>query len=185
MNMANSSSQKYASIARPYALAAFEYARDQKQLPAWKAFLANSAEIVTQPEISKLLNNPEISAEKWFELINAVQSDQLTTEQKNFLHLVTQNKRLIVQPEIAVLFNDYYAELEKISTVRVVTAIEISEEYRQKLIQAFSKRIHHDVTLQCEVDPSIIGGAIFYVGDNVIDGSVLGKLNRLRESTLG
>lgn len=183
--MANSSSQKYANIARPYALAAFEYARDQKQLPAWKAFLANTAEIVRQPEIKKLLSNPEISAEKWYDLIIGVLADQLDTERKNFLHLVTQNKRLVVLPEISALFDGYYAELEKISTVRVVTAVDISEEYRQKLITAFSKRIHHDVTLQCEVDPSIIGGAVFHLGDKVIDGSVLGKLNRLRESTLG
>lgn len=183
--MATISSQKYTNIARPYALAAFEYARDQKQLPAWKIFLANAAAIVLQPEVNKLLSNPEITADKWYDLFSGVLNSQLDVESKNFLHLLTENKRVIVLPEISSLFNDYYAELEKLSTVRVITAVDISEEYRQKLIQGLSKRMHHDVTLQCEVDPSIIGGAVFHLGDKVIDGSVLGKLNRLLESSLG
>jgi len=183
--MATTSSQKYTNIARPYALAAFEYARDHKQLSDWKAFLVSAAEIVQQPEVRKLIANPEISSNKWFDFFSGILASVVDAERKNFLHLLAQNKRLAVLPEISALFDDLYAQLEKISMVRVITAVDISEGYRQKLAQAFSKRIHHDVTLQCEVDPSIIGGAVFHLGDKVIDGSVLGKLNRLLESSLG
>src|SRR5436190_22148300 len=155
---ANTSSQKYASIARPYALAAFEYARDNNQLPTWKTLLANATAIVEQPEVNQLLANPEISAEKWLALFSDILSADLNTESKNFLHLLSQNKRLIILPEIAALFNNHYAAFVKITTVRVVTAVENTDEYRQTLIQAVSKRVHHNITLISEVDPSIIGG---------------------------
>ena len=82
-------------------------------------------------------------------------------------------------------FNAHLATLEKISQVRVITATETQEAFRQKLVQALSKRIQRDVTLQCEIDASLIGGAIIHIGDRVIDGSIRGKLSRLLESLTG
>ena len=91
----------------------------------------------------------------------------------------------MVLPDIAELFSAYYAALEKTSTVRVVTAVDMPEDFRQKLTQALTKRVQREVTLQCEVDPSIIGGAIIHVGgDRVIDDSIRGKLTRLLEFSL-
>ena len=57
----------------------------------------------------------------------------------------------------------------------------LEEDFRQKLTQALTKRIQREVTLQCEIDPAILGGAIIHIGDRVIDGSIRGKLTRLLE----
>lgn len=173
-----------ASIARPYALAAFEYARDRQQLPAWIAFLDAAAYVARQPAVIRLLANPQASSAKLFDLFHEILAPQLDTQRNNFLLLLTQNKRLLVLPDIAELFHAYYAAFEKISKVRVITAVDIQEDYRQQLVKALSKRIQRDVTLHCEVDPSIIGGAIFHIGDRVIDGSIRGKLTRLLEFSL-
>ncbi len=176
------------SIARPYAFAAFEYARDQQQLPAWKIFLEAAAFIAKQSSVIKLLGNPELSASKSFELFHDVLKSFIDEDegQQNFLHLLAQGKRLAVFPEINELFNAYYAALEKMSQVRVVTAIETEPAFRQKLTQALTKRIQHEITLQCEVDPAIIGGAIIHMGGNkIIDGSIRGKLTRLLETLTG
>ena len=172
------------SIARPYALAAFECASDKQQLPAWKAFLESAKEVALNPSVSKLLDNPEISSSKLFDLFHEVLATLLDSERKNFLLLLAQNKRFIVLPEIVALFNMYYAAYEKISTIRVITAVEVEESYRQKLAQALTKRVQREVTLNCEVDPAILGGAIIHIGDRVIDGSVRGKLTRLLEFSL-
>lgn len=173
-----------ASIARPYALAAFECARDEQQLPAWKAFLNAASFIASQTAVVKLMANPELPAAKLLTFFHEILAAQfnLNTEQDNFLLLLSQNNRLNVLPEIADTFNAYYAALEKMSHVRVITAVEAEEAFTQKLSQALAKRIKGEVTLQCEVNPSLIGGAIIHIGDRVIDGSVRGKLNRLLES---
>jgi F-type H+-transporting ATPase subunit delta len=174
----------YANIARPYALAAFEYARDKQQLPAWKGFLASAALTAKDPAVAKLLANPEIEASRLFDLFQGVLASILDAEQKNFLLLLAQNRRLLALPAIADVFDAYYAALEKTSNVRVITAIDIQEDYKQTLTRALSKRIERDVILHCETDPAILGGAIIHIGDNVIDGSVRGKLNRLREDLM-
>lgn len=171
-------------IARPYAHAAFEYARDKQRLPAWKAFLESATQIARDPAVAEIMANPKLSSEKLFDLFHGVLASVLDTEQNNFLLVLAQNKRLNVLPEIAELFNAYYAEFEKVSSVRVVTAIDIPDNFRHKLIQALTKRTQHKVELHCDVDPSIIGGAIVHIGDKVIDGSIRGKLTRLLESFL-
>ena len=96
--------------------------------------------------------------------------------------MLSENSRLPALPEIADGFNQYYAALEKMSKVRVITAIDAQHDFTDKLIKALTNRIKRDVTLQCEVDPSIVGGAIIHIGDRVIDGSIRGKLSRLRKS---
>lgn len=173
------------SIARPYALAAFEYARLHQQLPAWKNFLETASFIANEKNIVSLMANPELSSAKLFDLFNGILSEQMNAEQNNYLKLLSEHKRLNVLPEILELFNTLYAQLEKISKVRVVTATEVQETFKQKLSQQLTKRIQREVTLQCEIDPAIIGGAIIHIGDRVIDGSIRGKLSRLLVSLTG
>jgi F-type H+-transporting ATPase subunit delta len=173
------------SIARPYALAAFECARDKKQLPAWKDFLETAAFYAKQAEVAHILENPELPSAKIFDLFHELLAVQLDAERKNFLLLLAQNKRFNVLSEISDTFNAYYAALEKTSTVRVITATPAEEAFKRKLSEALTKRTKREVTLQCEIDPALIGGAIIHIGDRVIDGSIRGKLSRLLENLTG
>lgn len=173
------------SIARPYAFAAFEFARDKGQLPAWKTFLSLGAEAARQTKVISLLMNPEFSAASAFDLFNEILTSFMTEEQKNFLKLLSQNKRLLLLPDILTLFNQLEAALQKISTVKVITAVAVTEDYKQTLKSALTKRIQREVTLDCEVNPAILGGAVIHIGDNVIDGSIHGKLTRLLNNLTG
>lgn len=172
------------NIGRPYALAAFEYARDKHDLAAWKAFLESASYVAKQSSVVKLLTNPQVAADKLFELFHDVLAPLIDPARKNFLSLLVQNKRLLALPEVADLFNIQYAAFEKISSVRIVTAIDMDDTFRQKISQALTKRVQREITLHCEVDPSILGGAIIHIGDRVIDGSIRGKLTRLLEFSL-
>jgi F-type H+-transporting ATPase subunit delta len=172
-------------VARPYAVAAFEHARDSKQLAAWKDFLEAASFYASQPAVQKVMANPELSSKELFDFFIGFMSNVVHKDQHNFLLLIAQNKRFNALPEIAHLFNAYVAALEKVSNVRVTTAIEAEESFRNKLAAALTKRIQREVKLQCEVDPTIIGGAIIQIGDRVIDGSIRGKLSRLYESLTG
>lgn len=170
------------SIARPYALAAFEFARESEQLSQWHAFLNSASEMVKQKDVAMLLNNPQVASEELFELCQGVLSSLLDEKRKNFLLLLAQNKRLVAMPEIAELYNAMLLTLEQVSKVRVVTAVEAQEDFKEKLAISLSKRFKHNVTLRCDVDPTILGGAVIHIGDRVIDGSVRGKLSRLYQS---
>ncbi|HVE44229.1 MAG TPA: F0F1 ATP synthase subunit delta [Gammaproteobacteria bacterium] len=170
------------SIARPYAVAAFESARDQQQLAAWKKFLKLAVYMANQPEVVKLLNGYDVSYEKIASLFLEVLDQYVDALQKNFLLLLAKNKRLNLLKEVVELFDRYCADFEKMKTARVVTAVEMTEDYRRKLTSLLTKRVQQEVVLQTEIDPAIIAGAVIYMGDSVIDASVRGKLARLFES---
>jgi len=170
------------SIARPYALAAFEYARNKQQLIEWKSFLDAAAYAVKQSEITRIIANPEISFAKLETFFAEVLDKVLDPARKNFLALLVQNRRLTALPEIADAFNLYCAALEKITKIRVITAIQAESVFQQKLEQALMRRMQQEVALQYEIDPAILGGAIIHIGDRVIDGSIRGKLTRLLQN---
>lgn len=173
------------NIARPYALAAFDIARDKNQLSDWKAFLATAVSVAQTPTVVRVASNPEAQVNDMYELFRSVLQSTLNTERENFLHLLAVNRRLLALPEIADAFSAYCEQLEKISKVRVVTAITATAEFLNKLKAALTKRIKRDVTIDSEVDPSILGGAIIHMGDDsVIDGSIRGQLTRLLEYSL-
>lgn len=170
------------TIARPYASAAFEYALSKHALPEWEGMLLSAATLVKLDKINLLLSSPEMSSSRLAELFSDVLAKVLDPEKINFIKLLAENKRLPVLPEIAELFANYRADYEKTIDVQVVSAIELNKSYQKKLVNKLTHRLQRRVSLQCEVDPSLLGGAIVRAGDMVIDGSVRGKLNRLLES---
>lgn len=170
------------TIARPYAIAAFEYALQKNTLPAWEGMLRSAALLVEQKAIVTLLSSPEVSRKKIADLFCDILSTVLDTERQNFICLLAENNRLPVLPDIANLFANYRAEQEKKMTVQVVSAITLDETYKHKLAARLTKRLQRQVSLQCAIDPTLLGGVLVRAGDRVIDGSVRGKLNRLYES---
>lgn len=176
---------KMTTIARPYAHAAFEYALAKKTLPAWEAMLSSAALVTENPQVQRLLSNPSISIGQITSFYCDVLASMLDEEQKNFLHLLADNGRLAALPDIAALFKTYRAEQEKTLTVQVTSAVDLDQSYKQKLADALTRRLQRKVTLQCDIDADLLGGAIVTAGDTVIDGSVRGKLNRLVESLSG
>lgn len=174
--------EKLATIARPYALAAFEYALDKKELSDWEAFLNKAAAVMQTKEVQFLLQNPEVRQQEIGTLFCDILGSQLDDEKKNFILLLAEYRRLDVLPEIVELFTNYRAQFDKTISVQLISAIKLDAATEQKYIDALTKRLKRKVTLQTELDETLLGGALIRAGDMVIDGSVRGKLNRLLES---
>ncbi|MBA3661325.1 MAG: F0F1 ATP synthase subunit delta [Gammaproteobacteria bacterium] len=175
----------FIGIARPYARAAFDYAREQQAFESWKVFLDMAALVMRDQATLSLLKNPDFTVKHWSELLENILTPYLDTERRNFLRLIALHNRFTAIPEIAELFNTYLAQYEKESTVRIVTAVDLDATYKQKLTEALTKRLSRTVILREEIDPNIMGGAIIHIGDRVIDGSIRGKLTRLLEDLTG
>ena len=82
-------------------------------------------------------------------------------------------------PEIAELYEELRADAEQMLTADVITARPLTDEQKSKFAAALKKRLGKEITLSESVDESLLGGAIIRAGDLVIDGSAVGKLNRL------
>ncbi len=169
------------AIARPYAHAAYEFARAEKEIRPWELMLQAAAAAIEEPELSKVLSNTCVTPQQWFSLLSEILAPHLNEKRKNFLHLLTENKRISALPAIAALFKEYEAMDNQETEIEVTTAIPLDQPYRQKLSDKLSQMLKHQVSLRCEVDGNILGGAIVRAGDKVIDGSVRGQLTRLLE----
>ncbi len=176
---------KMTTIARPYAIAAFEYASAVNAIPFWEEALQAGSLISQDAAVQQLLTNPKVSQKQILDLYCDVLAKVLNTETTNFIHLLAQNHRLSALPEIAELFKAYRAASEKTLKVNVTSAVALDKTYQQKLVAALIKRLDRQVSLECSLDANLLGGAIIRAGDTVIDGSVRGKLNRMIEFISG
>lgn len=166
------------TIARPYAVAVFALGQEKGDLQAWSDLLQVAAQCADNAEVEAILTNPAVSDEQAVDLLGDVVGD-LSADARNFLLLLAENNRLLLLPEIAALFEELRAEAEQMLTAEVVTARALTDAQKTKIAAALKKRLGKEVTLTEQVDESLLGGAIIRAGDLVIDGSALGKLNRL------
>lgn len=167
------------TIARPYAKAAFEYASEQKALGRWSQMLAIASAVVADARVAKLLTSPRVTPEQLVGLIADIAGSSLDDRGRNFLDTLAQNRRLGLLPEIAAIYEVLRAEVENIADVQVTSAVALDDAQRARLTTALKKRLKREVRLHCEVDASLIGGAIVRSGDLVIDGSLKARLERL------
>jgi F-type H+-transporting ATPase subunit delta len=165
------------TLARPYARAVFQMAREQSRLQAWSNLLGFSARLVADPSVQRLLGNPQVSAASLVDVVVPQGDvDPLFTQ---FLSVLAENRRLGVLPEIAGLFDAMRAEDEKVVKATVTSATPLAEDELAKLKFSLMNRFNRQVELTTAVDPSLIGGAVIDAGDVVIDGSLRTKLERL------
>jgi F-type H+-transporting ATPase subunit delta len=167
------------TIARPYAKAAFELAREHDAYGRWSQILAGAAAVVADERVARLLSSPRVTSAEIVELLAEASGAAGDEQGKNFFNTLAQNRRLGLLPEIAQIYEAMRAEIENVADVNVVSAVQLDEAQRQRLATALKKRLNRDVRLHCEVDPSLIGGAVVRSGDFVIDGSLKARLDRL------
>ena len=167
------------TIARPYAKAVFQQARQQKRLPQWSEALRLAARITSDPRVRALIGNPLVSTAQLIELISGVAGKGFDSEAGNFIATLAANRRLGFLPEIASRFEQLRAEAERIVDVTVTSAVKLSREQQQQYTAALTKRLDREVRLHCRVDPALIGGAVVRADDLVIDGSVRAGLAQL------
>ena len=167
------------TVARPYAKAAFEEARDRQRLGPWSAALRTSAVVIGDSRVRSLLGNPRVTPAELADLVIEISGPQLDEEGRNFIRTLADNRRLAVLPEISALFDELKSEAEGVIDVTVTSAAPLDESERGKLTTSLERRLGLTVRLQCATDPALIGGAVLRAGDLVIDGSLRSRLERI------
>ena len=167
------------TIARPYAKALFELALGQKKLDVWSEVLARAATVVRDERVRTLLTSPHVTTDELADLVISVVGGNLDDDGRNSIRVLAQNRRLGFLPEIAAIYEKLKAEEENTVDVTVTSAVALDAALQKKFAAALKERLQHDVRLQCETDPSLLGGAVLRADDLVIDGSLRGRLERL------
>ncbi|GAC1303903.1 MAG: F0F1 ATP synthase subunit delta [Steroidobacteraceae bacterium] len=168
-----------ATIARPYAQAAFMSARDSKALPAWSQALQRSAGLIADPSIAALLHSPKLSVDQLVSMFAGLGGEAIDGHWQNFVRLLACNQRLSLLAEIAAQYETMRAQYENELDVEVTSAMPMDQDRQRLLAAALKQRFKRDVRMTTAVDPKLLGGAVIRAGDLIIDGSINGRLQRL------
>ena len=168
-----------ATLARPYANAAFDVAKSHGRLAEWSRMLTLLAAAAATTEVEALIGDPALGGEvKAHKLAEALRGE-LDDRARRFVLALAIYQRLALLPEVARQFEAMKAAAENVLEVEVVAAVALAEAQREQFAEVLARRFGRDVNLAVTVDETIIGGAIVRAGDTVIDGSVRGRLARL------
>lgn len=171
-----------ATLARPYAKAAFQHARAVSKLDSWLDMLNLASAVSGHERVHVLLDAPSIGGEAKAQAFVDVCGDGLSQDFANFIHVLADNKRLSLLSEISEQYSQLKAQLEKTVEVEITTAFALTKEQQDKLSKALASKLERAVELTSSVDKSLLGGALVRAGDTVIDGTVRGRLTMLAET---
>ena len=168
-----------AALARPYARAVFELAKQENQFQQWSDALALMAAVVSNDTMQAILDNPRLTRSDAGELVIRTCGEDISDSAVNLLHMLAENGRLAQLPMISALYNKLRDEAEGTVEAEVISAKPLSEEQKAAIAAALKQRLGRDVQLNCSVNEDLVGGAVIRAGDLVIDGSAVEHLRQL------
>lgn len=167
------------TLARPYAEAVFRMALGENNLAGWSSRLQSLALIVLDAQAARLIADPAVAADRVADLIVEVAGSDLGECGGNFVKVLAENDRLSLLPEIGAQFEALKANAEGTLEATITSAQELTQAQLDELVAGLKTRFNRAVNVQVAVDPELIGGAVIAIGDQVIDGSVKGRLQRM------
>ena len=167
------------TIARPYAAALFQAstAADGAQLVSQLDALAG---IAADPGLRQFAADPKVSDEQVFGVVTGIAGDDLSPKLRNLLSTVIDNGRLSVLPEIASQFRTLVNDRGGVADAQVVSAFPLDAGQQASLAKVLEKRFGRQLKVAVAVDPTLIGGVRVTVGDEVLDTSVVARLEQMR-----
>jgi len=101
------------TTARPYAQAAFEEAQKLGDLKGWSEMLLSLTEAISHAEVRAVVTSPRFLKAQIEKLMEGLLGSQVKVQQRNFVRILVDNQRLLLLPEIVVLFEALRAERKR------------------------------------------------------------------------
>lgn len=170
------------NIARPYAQAVFDLARESGDFQRWSEQLDLLSAIVDNADVAQVIADPRVSREDVLQIVLDIGGEQLGEQARNLVRVLSHYRRLSVMAAITRQYEALRAEAEGVVAAELETAFPMDDEHGAIVAQALEEKLERKVRLQSTVNEDLIGGAIIRAGDWVIDGSVRARLTKLASS---
>lgn len=166
--------------AQRYAKAVLSLAQDRnKTEEVNKEMLLVSNTLANNEHLLGVLKSPAVKNAAKRKILHEVfkSGGEIT---QNLFDLLIENKRIEIIGEVTRKYTFLYNQLNNIQTANVTTAVPLSPEMEQKVLEKVKELTGGNATLNNEIDESILGGFILRVGDLQYNASVAGNLKRLQ-----
>lgn len=173
------------AVARRYAQAFFAIAKGNNSIDKFELELKSIVDTINSNiELKKVINHQLVTPEEKKAIINAIFSEQISEITLNFINVIVDKYRATYIPAVYDEFVTYANQARNMTDAEVRTAAELSASDIENIKDNLAKVTGKIVRLKAKVDPDLIGGAVVRIGDKVIDGSLAGKLQKLKENLL-
>ncbi len=167
------------TVARPYAQAAFEVARDT-DLAGYDAALAKLAALAADPQMHSVFGDPLVGDDKIVGLLLGLLDAPAPEPLRALVALLVANGRITLLPEIADRFTELRNANDGVADAEIVSAFPLEAAQLDELVSALGRRFGSTLHASVRVDPELIGGVRVTVGDEVLDTSVRTRLDAMR-----
>src|SRR5438270_2107068 len=132
-------------------------------------------------ELVALLRSPVVSPDKKQSVILALTNGRVSDMTAAFIRLLINKLREETLPEVITAFIQQYKQHKNIHTVKLTTAVPVSEEVKKAIVSQVQATGHdmQNIELETAVDPSLIGGFVLQSGDKLVDASVSNSLKEV------
>jgi F-type H+-transporting ATPase subunit delta len=168
------------STARRYAEAAYEIAERDGTVATWLDALTAAEELLAEPGLMRLLANPAVPAASRQALLEQVAGERVSGAPRRLLALLVARGRIERLPEVAREFRRLDRLREGVTQAAITSAAPLTEAEVAALTAQLTGMTGGRVEVSLSVDPALLGGVQVRLGDRLIDGSVRGRLERLR-----
>ncbi len=168
-------------IARVYAEALFDVARDKNELDEVREQLGQFADALdSNQDLQVFFFSPYFSSDEKRDGIRKAVTDA-NAELLNFLELLAEKHRMPVLFKIRKRFDDLWAKENKRLGVTVTSAVELDQSVVDSVGAEIERQTGQTIELESRVDQEIIGGLVLQVGNMVLDASIRNRLEKLRK----
>ena len=170
------------AAARRYAQAVFDIAKDNNTLDQWLNDLKVLNSIFGSAGAVSTFDDPSLKEENQQRLISEnLKQGQVQGLAVNLLNLLVRRHRLGLLPRIVETFQSLYNREKGIVIADVISAVPLDDAHQKRVRDQLSKITGKTVELRVVQDPSILGGLVTRIGDELIDASVASRLALLAE----
>lgn len=171
------------SVVRRYMEAAHQAARQPGAAERVGAQLERLQSVVgAAPELMRLLKHPKMSIARKLQAATDLLGEELDPTAGELLKALIENGRQEALRVAGEVYREVADQAQGVARASVTTAVALDPARAERLREALERWLGSRVVLEQQTAPDIIGGAVVQVGDRAIDGSLRGRLERIRAS---
>jgi F-type H+-transporting ATPase subunit delta len=172
------------TAARRYAEAAFQIASQEGATERWQQHLDQLAALLDDERAARVLANPALAQETRDDILRQTLRWPKDDAAFNLVRLLVRRNRIRLAPGIAQEFRRLVQRASGIVAATVISATDLNPAEVAAVAERVEQLSGRKVELTLTLDPALIGGVAVRIGDRMIDASVRGRLERLRERLL-
>ena len=170
-------------VSRRYASALFESAKAEKMVASVEADLVTlEGQLNNNGDFRAFILSPNRDRLEKIAFFDKVFSDRITALTSRFIKLMLEKRREEELPGVREEFSQLRRADEGTISATVTSAVELSKTEQKQIEEKLGAQLGKKLETQYLIDPSLIGGVRVAYGDFIIDGSVRGSLDRLRDT---